>query len=413
MLLHQQGLLTPPVRAAKKTDVLACIRRMGLLQIDTIHIVARSPYLVLFSRLGDYEPRWLDETHAAGKLFEFFSHAMCWIPIEDYRLWRWRALRLPEEGTLNWKRNFEWLAKNKGLADHIVQRIAAEGPLRSVDFEPEVRKSGTWWSWKDEKLALELLFYTGRLMIPRRERFQRVYDLSERVLPQWRDSMMAAPEEAALELTRRSALLLGPATEPWLRDYFRQRQDRCMSAVRQLQEEGTLLEASIEGIKATAYLHRDLLPLLKKAQAGRLAATHTTLLSPFDPLVWHRQRGSQLFGFDYLIECYTPEHKRIYGYFTLPILRRGRLIGRVDAKAHRKEGVFEVKCLHLETGVKVEAELVNDLAGAISASAHWHGTPDVHVTKTEPAGLRAKLAKAVKAGPCILGPCRRSTGARD
>ncbi len=398
MLLHQQGLLEPPKRAAKKADVLACIRRMGLLQIDTIHVVARSPYLVLFSRLGDYEPRWLDQTHASGKLFEFFSHAMCWIPIEDFALWRWRALRLPDENaTLQWKRNFQWLAKNEKLVEHIIQRIRDEGPLRSADFEPEERKRGVWWDWKDEKLALELLMYTGRLMIPRRERFQRVYDLTERVLPQWDDAQALSPEASALELTRRSALHLGPATEPWLRDYYRQRQVRSQRAIRELLEEGALLGAQIEGIKEKAYLHRDLLPLLRKAESGKLQATHSALLSPFDPLVWHRLRASQLFGFDYLIECYTPEHKRIFGYFTLPILLRGRLVGRVDAKAHRRDGVFELRALHLEPGVKLDAVDLQDLAGAVQRCADWHATPEVSVLKTDPAALAARLKKALKA----------------
>ncbi|MCC7479694.1 YcaQ family DNA glycosylase [bacterium] len=397
VLLHQQGLLTPPRRAARKADVLACIRRMGLLQIDTIHIVARSPYLVLFSRLGNYEPRWLDQTHSEGRLFEFFSHAMCWLPIEDFPLWRWRALRLPDENaTLNWKRNFIWLAKNQSLVEHIIQRIRDEGPLRSADFEPEQRKSGTWWAWKDEKLALELLMYTGRLMIPRRERFQRVYDLSERVLPDWDDSQALDPEEASLELTRRAALALGPATEPWIRDYHRQRQDRTRRALDRLLADGLLLEARIEGLRERAYLSPEMLPLLKKAEAGKLEATHSTLLSPFDPLVWHRLRASQLFGFDYLIECYTPEHKRVYGYFTLPILLRGRLIGRVDAKAHRGEGVFELRALHLEPGLRLSAAELEELARTVQRCADWHRCPQVRVLKTEPPALAARLRSALK-----------------
>ena len=161
-------------------------------------------------------------------------------------------------------------------------------------------------------------------------------------------------------------------------------------------EAGTLLRVAVEGWDAPAYVHASHAALLKKAQAGKLQATHTALLSPFDPVVWDRERGSTLFDFDYRLECYTPEDKRVYGYFVLPILCRGELIGRLDAKAHRAEGVFEVRALHAQPGAVWTEEQLADVAQAIQRSARWHGTPQVRVTRTQPAKLATALRRALK-----------------
>lgn len=394
LLLHAQGLLAPVRRSARKADVLAAIRRMGLLQIDTICVVARSPYLVLYGRLGPYEPRWLDELHAAGKLFEYWAHAMCWLPAEDWPLFGSTIEHWREDGHRDWRWAQDWLDKHPELAGHVLKRIRDEGALRSADFV-NTGQRGPWWDWKGEKAALEFLFLTGELMIARRDKFQRVYDLRQRVRPDW-DSAQALPREEVLCChVRKSALALGVATTAWLRDYYRLPLAGTRQALHALLDSGELLEARIEGVKEQAYIHRDTLPVLRKAERGKLADQRTALLSPFDPLVWDRRRNRELFGFDYTIEVYTPGHKRQYGYFTLPILHQGALIGRLDPKAHRKDGVFEVKALHLEPGVKLGTESIEEIAAELQSCASWHSTPRVVIGASDPPALAAKLRRAL------------------
>ncbi|HYJ47293.1 MAG TPA: crosslink repair DNA glycosylase YcaQ family protein, partial [Pyrinomonadaceae bacterium] len=240
-----------------------------------------------------------------------------------------------------------------------------------------------------------MLFTAGELMIARRRNFQRLYDLRERVLPSWDDSRLPPQDQARRSLALKAVRALGITSARWVGDYFRMGKQETAKLVLQLADELALLPVQVEGWNETAYVHPDNRKLLKEAVAGQLQPTLTTLLSPFDPLVWDRERARAMFGFDYRLECYTPAPRRIYGYFTLPILHRGSLIGRLDPKAHRKEGVFEVKSLHLEPGVKVTAELATDVAAALRACAGWHRTPKVIVRHSEPKGFAARLRQAL------------------
>jgi uncharacterized protein YcaQ len=354
---------------------------MAVLQIDTIHIVARSPYFVLWSRLGSYQQRWLDELLAEGALFEYWSHAACFLPMEDYPLYRSQILH--GQGRI-WKYSHEWLAANRELADQLLAHIRENGPVRSSDFQRTDGKKGTWWNWKIEKLALEMLFLAGELMIARRHNFQRIYDLRERVVPTWDDTQAPTVAEVQRTFALRAVQALSVAPARWVADYFRTRKIETINLVRQLADEGALLRVEVEGWNEPGYLHPANLALAERAAAGQIQPSLTTLLSPFDPLVWDRERASALFGFDYQIECYTPAAKRRYGYFTLPILWRGQLVGRIDPKAHRKQGLFEVKALHLEPGVNPSEELAADIAGALRDCANWHATPDVVVRWADP-----------------------------
>jgi hypothetical protein len=261
--------------------------------------------------------------------------------------------------------------------------------VRSVEFENKDRSPGGWWNWKDEKNALEALLFTGEVMIARRQNFQRVYDLRQRILPGWDDGAVPSSEEFRRTLTLRAVCALGIAFPAWVPDYFRQPKKGMPQQMDALAAEGLLLRVEVEGFEGTAYLHPDRLGLLEEAASGEREPTLTTLLSPFDPLVWDRQRARELFDFDYTIECYTPAAKRRYGYFTLPLLHRGRLIGRLDPKAHRGQGILEIKALHLEAGVRVSAELVADLAAALRRFAAWHGTPDLVIRQSNPPELAA------------------------
>ncbi|HUS14269.1 MAG TPA: crosslink repair DNA glycosylase YcaQ family protein [Chloroflexia bacterium] len=395
VMLATQGLAHVPSRPAVKADVLAAIRRMYLLQIDTIHVVARSPYLVLWSRLGAYPPGWLDELLAEGALFEFWAHAMCFIPIEDYPLYRRRMLDGIQTPTWPFKGAVQWAEEHPQVMERVRTHLREHGAVRSAEFENTNHVSGGWWNWKEEKDALEVMLLTGEVMVARRQHFQRVYELRERLRPGEDDAAIPASEEVQRTLALRSVHALGVAFPGWVADYFRQPKTGIPQRLAALAREGLLQRVEVEGFKGAAYVHPDRLDLIQDAAAGQLEPTLTTLLSPFDPLVWDRQRARELFDFDYLIECYTPAAKRRYGYFTLPILHRGRLVGRVDAKAHRAQGMFEIKALHLEPGVAVDDRLVDDLAAALHRLAGWHATPDLVVRRSDPPDVAARLQAAI------------------
>jgi len=388
--LVAQGMLQARRARATKDDVLAAIRRMGVLQIDTISVVARSPYLVLWSRLGDYDPGWLDALLADGRLFEYWAHEACFIPIEDYGLYRHRMIA---PGSLGWKYAGTWLATHRDAVERVLAHIRANGPARSADFERTDGQAGGWWDWKPEKRALEVLYTTGQLMIARRQQFHRVYDLAERVLPGWDDAALPPVDEVRRQFVLRAVRALGVAKAAWIPDYHRTKPPHPHPDA--LVDAGLLLRARVEGWKEPVYVHPDHAALLARAAEGSLSATLTSVLSPFDPVVWDRRRALELFGFDYRLECYTPAQKRRYGYFTLPLLRRGALVGRVDAKAHRKAGTFELKSLVLEPGVRASERFVRDLASAFVRCARWHGCPQVVLTRTEPAELAAPLSAAL------------------
>jgi uncharacterized protein YcaQ len=393
VLLAAQGIIPGPAkRRATKRDVLEMIRRMGALQIDTIHVVARSPYLVLWSRLGDYDPKWLEELLEEGAIFEYWSHEACFLPVEDYPLYRRRMLAAESMG---WKYPKKWVEAHQREIEWLKNFIRERGPVRAADFERKDGKAGGWWEWKTEKRALETLFTAGELMIARRRNFQRVYDLRERVLSDWEDARLPSAEAVRRELALKAVRALGITKARWVADYFRTNMRETLDTVHALAEEGALLSVEVEGWKEPGLVHTDNLKMIKAAQAGRLKMERTTLLSPFDPVAWDRARARLMFDFDYRLECYTPEPKRRYGYFTLPILRRAELIGRLDAKAHRKDGVFEIKSLHLEPGVKVNDEVVDDIAKALLECAAWHKTPKVVIRQSYPKAAAQQLRKAL------------------
>ena len=390
--LAAQGLLGPPRARASRARVLAAIERMRLLQIDTINVVARSPYLVLFSRLGTYDPRWLDELLARGAIFECWAHEACFAPMADFALHRHPSPI----------RNGHWAHKhatNLMRTHHaqiaaLLERIREHGAVRSSDFQRAITGAGGWWNRSLEKRLLEAAFVHGELMIARRENFQRIYDLAGRVMT--RAGIQPASSRLDATAIRRQLLLdsvraLGVTQARWIADYFRLPGRLGDADLAEFVESGDLLPVAVRGWTGTGYVHRDNAVLLARAQRAVLRATHTALLSPFDPVVWDRARASAMFGFDYRIECYLPAPKRRYGYFVLPILHRGKLIGRLDAKAHRDDGLFEIKSIHLEAGLAAGDIAVAELAAAIHACAQWHATPRVIVRKPDPIGLAGFL----------------------
>ncbi len=405
MHLAAQGLLARPSRRARKADVLAAIERMRVLQIDTIHVVARSPYFVLFSRLGGYPSAWLEELLAEAGIFECWAHEACFAPLRDSGLHRRHAL----DG-----RNRHWSMKSalRTRKDHaagmagLLEHIREMGAVKTSDFQrSDGVASGGWWGWKNEKRWLEALFALGDLMIDRRENFHRVYDLRDRVLAKAaarNATMSMVHDETFSDASMRRAFVLGGVhalgvtQARWINDYFRAGGRVKDADLDGFVEPGELLRIEVEGWSKPAYVHREHIALARTAAGNRLRASHTTLLSPFDPVVWDRERASTMFGFDYRIECYTPEPKRKHGYFVLPILHRGRLVGRLDAKAHRAIGVFEVKALFLEDGVVATPALADATADAIQRCADWHATAQVKIGRCSPKEFRNELRTAMK-----------------
>ena len=398
--LEAQGLRTPLRRRARKSDVLEVIEQMQLLQIDTIHVVARSPYLVLHSRLGDYAPDWLDELLADARVFEIWAHEACVASIADWPLLHAQMCA----------KEHHWARRNarRALAEHassmhsLLAHIRERGPVRSSDFERREGNGGGWWQWKDEKRWLESWFALGELMVARRERFQRVYDLAERVLARAgidrRQELVRPINEDHLrtELILRSVRALGIARRVWIADYFRLRPSVAASELEPLLTAGLLVPVRVRGWDEPFYVHADHLAVVRTGAAGGLRATTSTLLSPFDPVVWDRQRAAELFGFDYRLECYTPAAKRRYGYFVLPFLHRGRLPARLDAKMHRDQRVFEIKGLWLEPGVRVDMALINGLASALRGTADWHGAERIEILATDPPSLRRPVLDVIE-----------------
>lgn len=386
LMIAAQGLQQQPQSPATKKAVRSIIRQMHLLQIDTINVIARSPYLVLWSRLGDYKSRWLEDLLAEGALFEYWSHAACFLPIEEYPLYRhlhnsWLGGRARQ-----------WLDEHGMVVETVLNHVRTYGETRSSDFERTDGQKTNWFNWKEEKIALEYLFYAGELMVRKRHNFQRIYDLRERVFAAFDKVPDVSPAEAHDQFVLNTVHALGVTKAEWIADYFRLYKADVNAALKRLEKQSRLMTVEVEGWQAPGYIHPDNRKQVEAAAKGKIPHSKTTFLSPFDPLVWDRKRALELFNFDYKIEVYTPAPKRKYGYFSLPILYNNALIGRLDPKAYRKEGIFEVKALHLEPDVVVDDALVSELKSALQACAAWHKTPQVIVRYATEPGLAERLS---------------------
>lgn len=338
--LDRQGLLKSNSFGRGKKAVLRAIEHLGYVQIDTISVVARAHHHVLWSRVGNYRPEFLDQLVSERKLFEYWSHAAAWLPMSDYRF------ALPRMRKLNGER--DWFPEcDRKLQREILRRIETEGPMRARDFADPDHRSDGWWEWKPAKQALEQLFMQGELMISAREGFQKLYDLPQRVLPDWVDTRQPDMDEFAAHLIDSNLRAHGFASLVSM-TYLRKGQALRAAVKRQLDARIEAESLTMVKLKNAATLYID--PELLDSRAPRCSA-QLHILSPFDNAVIQRQRGRELFDFDYQIECYLPESRREFGYFCLPLLYRDRFVGRVDCKAHRAMRMLEIKSLHLEQRV--------------------------------------------------------------
>lgn len=384
-----QGLLRPPSTPATIADVKDAITRLGMLQIDTINVVARAPFFSLFSRLGEYEIAWVNQLLEERQIFEYWAHAACFLPIEDYPLHR----RLMLE-RFRHPYYFRWYENHKAEVDAVLDHIRLNGAAKSADFERKDGRKGSWWDWKIEKDALEFWLVQGDVMITRRENFQRVYDLRERVLPDWDDRQSEDLTIVFERLVEKSIAALGFAIESWVWDYFRLPKKIIAPTLASLQEKGRLMPIQVAGWPETAWVIPEVWESFQSELQANPEPCHTTLLTPFDSLVCDRARARRLFDFDFTIECYLPASKRKYGYFLLPILHDGNLVGRLDAKAHRESGRFEIKSIHLEEGVALTTTLSQPLAGALRNCARWHRAPEVFFGEAVPMTVAETLTAA-------------------
>jgi uncharacterized protein YcaQ len=362
--------------------VEAVIDRMALLQLDSVNVLVRSHYLPVFSRLGDYDRAAIDR-HGFGRgserrLFECWAHEASLLPVRFQPLLRWRMERARHQKAWQLKGGRRYL-------DKVLGELASQGALAASELADPGKRSGPWWGWHKGKAALEHLLRTGEVTAAGRRGFERLYDLTERVLPADIVSSPTPPEHDAIRaLALEGARALGIGTEMDIRDYFRLPVAEARRAIAELAEVGALVPVHVAGWDKPAYLH---------AAAARPArAVPTALLSPFDPLVWFRPRTERLFGFHYRLELYTPQPKRKYGYYVLPFLHAGRLSARFDLKAQRGEGTLEVRGAYAETGVDAP-EVARAAAVELRRLAAWLGLGDIRVA---PRGDLAQLvAKAV------------------
>jgi hypothetical protein len=374
---------TPTMRTFDRT-----IARTGVLQIDSVNVLQRAHYMPLFSRMGPYDVALLHRASesAPRRIVEYWAHVAAYMPVE-----LWPFMRHRMEGYREWGHAWTQEKASSALVDSLMAEIRAEGAKTSRELDDGLpRLKLNWgWNWSETKRALEYLFISGQLAVARRNaQFERVYDLPERVIPaSVLDRPLPTPHESRVELIRRAARSHGVATTRCLRDYYRLQYERgeppsaTALAIEELVDLGELLPASVRGWARPAYVHRDaVLPRRVRARA---------LLSPFDPLVWERERTERLFDFHYRIEIYVPEAKRRFGYYVLPFLLGDRIVARIDLKADRRAGVLVVKAAYAEPGAPPETAA--ELAAELGELAGWLDLDGIEVTQ------RGDLADALRA----------------
>ena len=374
-----------------QTELKRIIERIGLLQLDSISVVARSHYLVMLTRAGLYDPADLDALLDEGFLFESWAHAICQIPMTHYP-WFHAWIQQRQANITRW--HLDKLGDDmEEIVDHVRQLVRQRGPLSSKDIESARRGPGGWWNWKPTKVALEYLFDLGELMVSHRVKFQRYYDLTERVLAGrgvTLDKTFADCQRWAVE---RGLRHLGIATSNQVAYYYRLYKRTSADILKDMLGTGETLPVEVEGWKDRAYIHRDDLEIMQEVQNGLHEPQMTLFLSPFDNLFWDRERDLILWDFHYRIEVYTPKAKRIYGYYVMPILHGCELVGRIDPKVDRKRKLLILNALYLEKGARQSAALSQGLIKAIEEFMAFHGCENFELVDCQYKRLAGRLRR--------------------
>ncbi|MEA2624069.1 MAG: uncharacterized protein QOD06_114 [Candidatus Binatota bacterium] len=405
LFLRRQHLVRPRSSPLGAARLRRFAEDVGGIQMDSINVLERAHYLTVWSRFGPYDRAKLDRlVHRRRLLFEYWAHAACLVPTSMLPWWRRAMLdyRLRHTG---WSK---WLRRNVNVLNRVRAAVVAGGPMGNADFEARRQAGrGGWWHWKPAQHALHYLWMTGALTVDSRRHFQKRFDLFERAIPAVREIEPVSADAFARWHVERSLHAMGAATESDLTRYLtfpRFAPAVRRGAVRALIDAGEVLEVAVEGSPARwLALARDL-PALKRAARATALPRGTTLLAPFDSLLWNRQRVARLFGFQYRIEVYTPGPKRVHGYYSLPILHDGHLIGRVDAKSHRAERSLEVRHLHFEpwfaegrpsptSGATLDrAATLASVDEVLDSLARFVGADEVTVRRVTPESLAARAS---------------------
>ena len=374
LALAAQGFDTPrPANKATQRHVNSLISRLGVIQIDSVNVLVRSQELPLFSRLGNHDRNAIPKATESQKIFEYWGHEAAHLPVEIHPLFRWKM----EAARLGKARHWgltSFYDDNKTFVKRMLKHVETNGPTTARELSTRTEKRGadkkTWWDWDESKTALEYLFLTGQLMSRGRGTdFARIYDTPERVLPKKvLDAPTPTEHDARKQLLVRSAIAQGVVTATDLADYYRQKLASVKPLIAELLEEGELREVAVDGWTEKAFVHRSA-KLPKQLHA-------TALLSPFDSLVWCRPRNERLFDFHYRIEIYTPKEKRKFGYYVLPFMMNGEMVGRVDLKAYRANSKLLVHSVHTEKGIK-RATISDALDNELRVMAFWLGLDKV------------------------------------
>jgi uncharacterized protein YcaQ len=386
LALAAQGLLQTQAFGSGLAGARKAVEHLGYIQIDSISVVERAHHHIIHTRVPKFEPAMTNQMLLDGEIFEYWTHAAAFLPIADFRF------SLPYKNAIKNGQTHWFKTRDTKLMDELLARIRIDGPIRSRDLESNTTTGAGWWDWKPAKKALEQLYMQGDLMVSDRQGFQKTYDLSERVLPSHVNSKMPSMEEFTAHLLDQQLRCHGLVSLKGL-TYLR-RNTELRKTMNALVNE-RLAQRSLEQVRvssgevfvlATAALERRL-PRLNKRML---------ILSPFDNSVIQRDRLKALFEYDYQIECYVPEAKRRYGYFSLPLLYRDAFIGRMDCKAHRKVRHFEIKSLHLEQHDFDEDEIIAAFINAIAQFCHFQNCDSVSLLKAQPKHLTQSLRSALK-----------------
>ena len=373
-----------PPRSA--TALAEIVRRLGVVQIDSVNVLVRSHYLPIFSRRGAYRSALLERAAYDDRLlFEYWGHEASFLPIESYPLLRWR-MDDARNGIGTWGGLKRYATSHRDLVKGVLEQLRERGPLGASELIDGGKSQGAWWGGSQGKQSLEWLFWSGSVTTARRRNFERLYDLTERVLPESVQKLHEPSREAAQrELMMIGARAMGVATARDLRDYFRLPAKESAARLAELVEEGKLVPVAVEGWKQQAYLHHG----AKIPTAGKVAGL-AALLSPFDSLIWERQRTERLWDFHFRLEIYTPIHERTHGYYVLPLLLGERIVGRVDLKSDRQGALLQVKGGSVEAGVSI-ADVLEPLSRQLTELALWLGLERYAV-----ASRRGELMRALR-----------------